>query len=94
MISVFVLILVGCEYDNYDPPRSFLTGTVTYNGNPVGVRSGATQLELWQHGYQLFEKIPVYIAQDGTFLQGYMTVITFWFALKELHGKLQLIVFL
>ncbi len=67
MISVFVLILVGCEYDNYDPPTSFLTGTVTYNGNAVGVRSGATQLELWQHGYQLFEKIPVHIAQDGTF---------------------------
>jgi len=62
-----VIILAGCEYDNYEPPKSFLTGTVTYNGSPVGVRSGGTQLELWQYGYALKTKIPVYIAQDGTF---------------------------
>ena len=66
-IIASVIIFAGCEKDNYDPPTSFLTGTVVYNGNPVGVRSNATQLELWQHGYALFEKIPVYIAQDGTF---------------------------
>jgi len=64
---MFIIILAGCEFDNYDPPQSFLTGTVTYNGNAVGVRSGGTQLELWQYGYALRSKIPVYIAQDGTF---------------------------
>jgi len=64
---LFVILIAGCEYDNYDPPKSFLTGTVTYNGNPVGVRSGGTQLELWQYGYALRSKISVYIAQDGTF---------------------------
>lgn len=66
-ILTFVIFLTGCSYDNYDPPTSFLTGSVTYNNNPVGVRSNATQLELWQYGYALRSKIAVYIAQDGTY---------------------------
>ena len=68
-IAVFtsLIILAGCEYDNYDEPGSTLSGTVVYNGKAVGVRSGATQLELWQYGFALRSKIPVNIAQDGTF---------------------------
>jgi hypothetical protein len=66
-ILTFVILLTGCAYDNYDPPASFLTGKVVYNGNPVGVRSGGTQLELWQYGYQLRSKIAVDISQDGTY---------------------------
>lgn len=38
-----------------------------YDKQPLGVRSNGVQLELWQYGYQLFSKIPVYIDQDGTF---------------------------
>jgi len=71
ILSIAVLaslvILAGCEFDNYDEPQSTLTGNVTYNGANVGVRSGATQLELWQYGFALRQKIPVQIAQDGTF---------------------------
>lgn len=66
-ILTFIIILTGCSYDNYDPPTSFLTGKVVYNGNPVGVRSGGTKLELWQYGYQLRQKIDVDISQDGTY---------------------------
>jgi hypothetical protein len=66
-VLILVIILPGCTYDNYDEPNSFLTGTVVYNSVPVGVRSNATQLELWQYGYALRQKIPVYINQDGTF---------------------------
>src|SRR5690606_7454193 len=29
--------------------------------------SGGVQLELWQHGYELFSKIPVHVDQDGSF---------------------------
>jgi len=71
ILSIAVLaslvILAGCEFDNYDEPQSTLTGNVTYNGANVGGRSGATQLELWQYGFALRRKIPVQIAQDGTF---------------------------
>src|SRR5690606_8757374 len=33
----------------------------------LGLRSSGVELELWQRGYDLFQKIPVYVAQDGTF---------------------------
>ncbi|RYY20592.1 MAG: DUF3823 domain-containing protein, partial [Chitinophagaceae bacterium] len=46
---------------------AIIKGTVKYGDQPVGVRSNGVQLELWQHGYQLFIKIPVHIDQDGTF---------------------------
>jgi len=67
LLISLILIVTGCEYDNYKEPTSFLTGKVHYNGTPVGVRSGGTQLELWQYGYALRSKIAVYIDQDGTY---------------------------
>lgn len=67
-ILTFVIIFSRCTKDNYDSPTSLLSGTVVYNSSvPVGVRSGATRLELWQYGYALRNKIDVYIDQDGSF---------------------------
>jgi len=71
-IAVAILAISGCAKDNYTAPQSILSGHVVYNGTAVGVRSngntsGGAQLEIWQHGYQLFTKIPVYIAQDGSY---------------------------
>jgi len=60
-------IMAGCEFDNYDAPTSSVSGMVHYNGIPVGVRSNATNLELYQHGYALFQKVNVYISQEGTY---------------------------
>lgn len=60
-------LFASCEHDNYDAPNARLSGKVMYEGTPVGVRSNGTQLELWQDGYQLHTKIPVHIAQDGTY---------------------------
>lgn len=61
------VMLTGCEKDNYQQPKSVLKGRVVHDGQAIGLRSNGVQLELWQHGYQLFTKIPVYIQQDGTF---------------------------
>lgn len=57
----------GCKKDNYDEPESLLTGRVVFEGQPIGVRSNAVQLELWQHGYAFFSKIRVFVAPDGTY---------------------------
>lgn len=62
--------LGACEYgvfDNYDEPNALLTGRVVYQGAAIGVRSNGVQLELWQPGYDLNQKIPIYIDQDGSF---------------------------
>lgn len=61
------IFLTSCEKDNFDEPASILSGRIIYNNEPVGVRSNALELELWQHGYANFTKIPVFIKQDGTF---------------------------
>lgn len=65
--AVLSLLFTSCEVDNFQAPESILSGTVNYNGNPVGVRTNGTELELWQDGYALDEKITVHIAQDGTY---------------------------
>lgn len=67
VIIVIPILFFSCEKDNFDAPTSMLSGNVTYNNQPVGVRSNALQLELWQHGYQNFVKIPVHIDQEGSF---------------------------
>jgi PBP1b-binding outer membrane lipoprotein LpoB len=64
-VTFLCLFLAGCEYDNYEAPTSILSGRVTYQNEPVGVRSNATQLELWQDGYALSAKIAVSIDQEG-----------------------------
>lgn len=59
----------GCGLDNYAEPESKLTGQITYNGDPLGVRGTgeAVQLQLYQDGYELRAPIPVYVKQDGSF---------------------------
>lgn len=64
---ILACILSACEKDNFDPPKSTLTGRVIYQNQALGVRSNGVQLELWQPGFQLYSKIPVFLNQDGTF---------------------------
>lgn len=61
------VMFTSCEKDNFEAPKSKLTGRIVYNGEAIGLRSDGVQLELWQHGYDLFNKIPVFVAQDGSF---------------------------
>lgn len=67
---MFFLFLFGaCKKDNRDAPDSVISGRVIVSNTkqPVGVATNGTQLELWQSGYDLYQKIPVYINHDGTF---------------------------
>jgi hypothetical protein len=62
------LLAAGCKKDNVAPPESQLTGRIIFQNEPVGVRGqGNVQLELWQRGEAFRNKIPVYVAQDGTY---------------------------
>lgn len=67
IIALLCFVLAGCEYDNFEAPKSTLSGKVVYKGNPVGIRTNGPQLELWEDGHELYTKIPVYIAHDGTY---------------------------
>ena len=65
--ALAIFLTAGCEKDNRTPPESVLTGHIVYNKVPIGVRSGGVSFEIWQHGYQVFSKIALNIAQDGSF---------------------------
>ncbi|EAZ79654.2 DUF3823 domain-containing protein [Algoriphagus machipongonensis] len=67
MILLIGLMAAGCEFDNFEEPKSTLSGRIVYNGEALGLRSNGVELELWQPGFDLYQKIPVYVAQDGTF---------------------------
>jgi hypothetical protein len=66
-ILILSAVLMGCKKDNKDEPTSVIRGSIKFDNKALGVRSNGVQLELWQYGYQLFSKIPVYLDQDGTF---------------------------
>lgn len=67
------LITAGCDnllgIDNFDAPDTTLSGQVVFQGEPVGVRTSAIQLALWQTdpGYDIVDFIPVYVNQEGFF---------------------------
>ncbi len=67
LMAFATVLIAGCAKDNFEPPKSALTGQVSYKGQVVNLRSNGVQLELWQSGFQLFSKIPVYVSQEGTF---------------------------
>jgi hypothetical protein len=65
--ALLVVLLSACEKDNLKEPTSIISGNVTFQGQPIGVRSDRVQFEIWQRGFDFFTKIPLNIAQDGTF---------------------------
>lgn len=67
LAGLTLFLFASCEKDNLKEPNAKLTGRLVYGGQPVGVRSSGVQFEIWQSGYQLFSKVPLNIAQDGTF---------------------------
>lgn len=64
---IMIYFLAGCKKDNKEPPSSVLSGKIVYNKLPLGLRSSGVELELWQYGYQLRNKIPIYVSQDGSY---------------------------
>jgi len=68
ILSAFIMVtLTACEKDNLKEPNAVLSGRVTFQGQPIGVRSDRVQFEIWQPGFDFFTKIPLNIAQDGSF---------------------------
>lgn len=79
VLNIFAFLLLAvlvssCGKDNYEPPKSTLTGQVMYkdaSGNeyPLYVRgtSEAVRFRLYQYGWELKDGIDVFLNQDGKF---------------------------
>ncbi len=64
---VLPLLLAACELDNYEPPKSTLTGRIIYNGEPVNVAFNEVTFQLWEPGWQTSVPINVTVDQDGSY---------------------------
>lgn len=62
-----LLFLSACAYDNYDPPKSKLSGQIVYQGAPVHVASQQVTFRLYQTGFEKRTPITVQVAPDGTY---------------------------
>ena len=82
ILTIICSAFAGCEKDNFDAPKATLSGKVTYNGNAVGVRTNATQLELWQDGYALHSRME-------HSRHPYLMVNTSWFVWQGHLGSLK-----
>ncbi|WP_240485911.1 DUF3823 domain-containing protein [Anditalea andensis] len=60
-------MLYSCEFDNYDEPSSILSGNIVYQGEPINVAINEVNLELWEPGWQLKNRIDVIMNQDGSY---------------------------
>lgn len=69
LLLSLITLFTGCGMDNYDPPKSQLSGQIVYNDQPVRVKGtyGAIQLQLYQSGYALKTPISVFVDQNGKF---------------------------
>lgn len=67
LFGSFIMLLNGCELDNYTPPSSPLTGRLTFNGQPIEIRQGINVLQLFQPNYENVDPIAVQVKQDGSF---------------------------
>lgn len=62
-----VVFFAACQKDNYAPPKSKLSGAITYKGDTIQVASLQVYFELWQSGFGKLTPINVNVDQDGSF---------------------------
>ena len=67
--TLIVTGFASCGYDNFDEPRSMLSGNVQYNGQNLQLQGsgGSIQLQAYQTGYELKSPITIYVNQEGRF---------------------------
>jgi len=70
---LFVLMLAAtifsCKKDNYDPPSSFVTGHLMYQGDTIDVERNAVHFQVFQYGFGRVGPVSTdeTFAQDGSY---------------------------
>ena len=73
--ALLIVLLSACEKDNLKEPESILSGRITFQGQPIGVRSGGVSFRMFQTGFAFLSDIGLNIAQDGSFKATLLMVI-------------------
>lgn len=67
LLVSLLLMASSCAYDNYDKPKSMLSGKIVYKGEPVHVASQQVTFRLFQKGFERRIPITVQVAPDGSY---------------------------
>lgn len=65
--AVIVSSLWSCKKDNYDPPKSTLSGRLMYKGTPIGVEYDRVPVQLYEYGFGAVGSINGTFDQDGSY---------------------------
>jgi hypothetical protein len=68
--TIAVLMISGlwaCKKDNYEPPKSTLSGKLVYNGEAIGVEYDRVPVQLYQYGFGALGSINGTFDQDGSY---------------------------
>jgi hypothetical protein len=73
-LNYILLFLLGisflsCDKDNYDPPKSLLTGRVIYQGTPLHIQPNRVSYELFQDGFGKSGPISGTFTAEGIYSQ-------------------------
>jgi hypothetical protein len=66
-LVVFCLAAFSCKKDNYEEPRSKLSGKFHYQGEPIYVQHDQVPFELYEYGFGKVGPINGAITQEGTY---------------------------
>lgn len=67
LAATFAVTLLSCEKDNYEAPKSQLSGRLLYNGEAIGLERNQVPFELYQYGFGLVGPIGSSFSQEGNY---------------------------
>lgn len=66
-LAVFCLAAFSCKKDNYEEPKSKLSGRFHYKGESIHVQHDQVPFELYQYGFGRVAPIVGHLTQEGTY---------------------------
>lgn len=66
-LVVFTLAVFSCKKDNYEEPKSKLTGKFHYRGEAINVQFDQVPFELYEYGFGKVDPIRGAITQEGNY---------------------------
>ncbi len=69
IVMAVASVLISCEKDNYEPPKSLFTGKIMYQGTPLNFQHNRVSYELYQDGFGKTGPIGSTFTPEGEFSQ-------------------------
>ncbi|WP_025762444.1 DUF3823 domain-containing protein [Dyadobacter tibetensis] len=66
-VLLILMAMLSCKKDNYTEPKTELSGSIVYQGNPIELEYDQVRMQLWQPGFGKLAAIDAPISQDGRY---------------------------